>query len=105
VQASLEAIQFHDPDVDLARPDIVTYGQYLNSIHVVIENADDWNETRESQLERIRDMIVGGARKKSWQLSRIGLLINHIHILLGAAVTESPESVAISLMNNYLVCL
>ena len=100
VQASLNAIQFHDPDTDLAKTNIGTYGQYLNSIHVVIENAEGWNEIRESQLTGVRDMIVGSARKKSWQLSRIGLLANHIHILLGAAVTESPESVAISLMNN-----
>ena len=100
VQALLEAIQFHDPKVDLAKANIGTYGQYLNSIHVVIENADGWNEIRESQLKRVRDIIAGSARKKSWQLSRIGLLANHIHILLGAAVTETPESVTISLMNN-----
>ena len=100
VQALLEAIQFHDADIDLAKPNIGTYGQYLNSIHVVIENADGWNEIRKSQLERVRDMIIGSARKKSWQLSRIGLLANHIHVLVGAAVTESSESVAISLMNN-----
>ncbi|MDA8562986.1 hypothetical protein N9L06_00890 [Mariniblastus sp.] len=66
----------------------------------MIENADGWNEIRKSQLERVRDMIIGSARKKSWQLSRIGLLANHIHVLVGAAVTESSESVAISLMNN-----
>ncbi len=45
-------------------------------------------------------MIIGSANKHRWRLSRIGLLSNHIHILLGAAVTESPESVALSLMNN-----
>ena len=100
VQASLAAIQFHDHGIDLAKPNIGTYGQYLNSIHVVIENDDGWNEVRKIQLQRVRNMIVNSAQKKSWQLSRIGLLANHIHILLGAAVTESPESIAISLMNN-----
>ena len=58
VQASLEAIQFHNPDVDLAKVNIGTYGQYLNSIHVVIENAEGLNEIRESQLKGMRDMIV-----------------------------------------------
>ena len=100
VQAMLEAAQFHDAYVDLAKLKIGNYGQYLNSIHVVVENADGWNEVHADRLQRVRDIIVGAARKKSWQLSRIGLLANHIHILLGAAVTESPESVALSLMNN-----
>ncbi len=45
-------------------------------------------------------MIVCTARKKEWRLARIGILSNHIHVLLGAAVTESPASVALSLMNN-----
>ena len=100
VQALLESVQYHDSIVDLAKPRIGTYGQYLNSMHLVFENAHGWNETRANQLAQVRSIIVGSARKKSWQLSRIGLLANHIHILLGAAVTESPESVAIALMNN-----
>jgi REP element-mobilizing transposase RayT len=69
-------------------------------MHLAFENAHGWNEPRANQLEQVRSIIVGWARKKSWQLSRIGLLANHIHILLSAAATESPKSVAISLMNN-----
>ncbi len=45
-------------------------------------------------------MIMIAAKKKGSRLSRIGLLSNHLHILPGAAVTESPQSVALSLMNN-----
>ena len=45
-------------------------------------------------------MIVRACKKKDWSLSRTGLLSNHVHILLGAGVTESPQSVALSLMNN-----
>lgn len=55
---------------------------------------------RGSQLERVRNVIVQSAEKKKWQLSRIGLLSNHVHLLLGASVTESPQSIALSLMNN-----
>ncbi len=32
--------------------------------------------------------------------SRIGLLSNHVHVLIGPAVSESTASVALSLMNN-----
>ena len=45
-------------------------------------------------------MIIRAAAKHDWRLSRIGLLSNHIHVLLGAGVTESPADVALSLMNN-----
>jgi hypothetical protein len=51
-------------------------------------------------LQRVRDVIVRAAKKKGWHLSRIGLLSNHEHVLLGASVTDSPKSLALSLMNN-----
>lgn len=100
VQARLEELQFHDEFVDLSQLQIGTYGQYLNSLQIVLENAGGWHEVREEPLSRIRSNVIGAARKKDWRLSRIGLLSNHLHILLGAAVTESPQSVALSLMNN-----
>ena len=100
VQTRLESLQFHDKTVDLSKPSIGTYGQYLNSLQIVVENTESWHEVRETQLQRIRGIILRTAKKKGWSISRIGLLSNHIHALLGAGVTESPQSVALSLMNN-----
>ena len=100
VQARIELLQFHDETIDLSQPLIGTYGQYVNSLQFVLENSEGWHEVRERELRRVRSMIISASKKKSWRLSRIGLLCNHVHILLGAAVTESPQSVALSLMNN-----
>lgn len=100
VQARLEELQFRDEFVDLSPLQIGTYGQYLNSLQIVLENAGGWQEVREEPLSRIRSIVIGSARKKDWRLSRIGLLSNHLQLLLGAAVTESSQSVALSLMNN-----
>ncbi|QDV23769.1 hypothetical protein [Aureliella helgolandensis] len=100
VQTCLEAIQFEDVTIDVSRPVVGTYGQYLNALQIVVENAGAWHEIRETQLRRVRDMIVRTAGKKKWRLSRIGLLSNHVHVLLSASVTESPQSIALSLMNN-----
>ncbi|KAA1261196.1 Transposase IS200 like protein [Rubripirellula obstinata] len=100
VQARIEAAQFHDESVDLSKTSIGTYGKYLNSLQVVVENAESWHEVRDSQLQRVRRVIVRACEKKPWRLSRIGLLSNHVHVLLGADVTDSPQSVALSLMNN-----
>ncbi len=100
VQAQLEAVQFHDPSIDLAAKRLGNYGQFVYSMQIVVETAQGWNEIRSEVLTATRDMIIGSAAKKKWLLSRIGLLSNHIHILLGANMTESPESVVLSLLNN-----
>lgn len=100
VQARIEGIQFHDESIDLSTPTIGTHGRYLNSLQIVLENVESWHEVREHQLRRVRSIIIQAAAKKGWALSRIGLLSNHIHLLLGASVNESASSVALSLMNN-----
>lgn len=100
VNATLQRQQFHDLSIDLSQLRIGTYGQYLNSLHVCLENADGWNETRETELQKVRNAVVDASRKRSWQLSRIGMLSNHLHVLIGASVTDSPESVVLALMNE-----
>ncbi|WP_197454928.1 transposase [Stieleria varia] len=100
VQSRLESTQFHDASIDLSKPRIGTYGQYLNSLQIVMKNSDGWHDVRATQLLRVRNIIVRASMKKDWTLSRIGLLSNHLHVLLSAGVTESPQSVALSLMNN-----
>ena len=100
VTAKLAALQFHDPSVTLDEERVSSHGKYVYSLQVVVENVAGWNEIRDEVLTDCRDMIVRAAISKGWLLARIGLLSNHIHILLGCAVTESPESVVLSLLNN-----
>jgi REP element-mobilizing transposase RayT len=100
VQAQFESLQFHDESIDLSKPLIGTHGQYLHSLQIVVENVEGWHEVNESRLQRVRNVIKTAAQKNRWQLSRIGLLCNHVHVLLGANTVDSPQSVALSLMNN-----
>ena len=100
VQKQIQSLQFHDATVDLGQVMTGNYGQFVYALQVVVENETGWNEIRESVLADSRAMIIRAAAKKRWRLSRIGMLSNHIHILLGVGVTESPASVALSLMNN-----
>lgn len=104
VQEDILAVQFHDPQVRLATERLSSHGQFVNSLHLVFENDRFWNETNSIKLKLVRDMIIAAAKKKQWLLSRIGLVANHVHILLGASVTESPATVATSLMNNIAYC-
>lgn len=100
VQGRLQSLQFHDASVDLGQVVTSNYGQFVYGLQVVVETEAGWNEIRPSVLAGSRGMIIRAAAKHGWRLSRIGLLSNHIHVLLGAGVTESPADVALSLMNN-----
>jgi len=100
VQERIEALQFHDSELDFGTERFNSHGRFIHNLHVVLENEEGWHDTRADVLIRARQMIIDSARKHSWGLARIGLVTNHVHILLSTNVTESPESVALSLMNN-----
>ena len=100
VQERIEALQFHDSELDFGSERFSSHGRFVHNLHVVLENEGGWHDTRAEVLIRSRQMIIDSAKKHSWGLARIGLVTNHFHILLSAEVTESPESVALCLMNN-----
>lgn len=100
VQSYFENCQFHDNRIDLARPRLSNHGQFLHSLHIVLENDGGRNEIRPDAIRLTLAKIEAVAIKKQWLLSRIGLVANHMHILLGADVTEKPRSIVLSLMNN-----
>lgn len=100
VQELMESMQFHDPAIDPAELRRSPYGRYVNALQIVIENDFGWNEIRPDVLEAYLHMIRGTCGKHGWKLSRVGLLSNHLHILLAAGIRDSPESVGLALMNN-----
>lgn len=100
VTERLRRFQFHDPSIDLAALRASAHGRFAHSLHVVLENADHLCDTREEWLVVTRDMVVAACRKKGWLLSRLGLVGNHLHALLGGDVAEAPREIALSLMNN-----
>jgi REP element-mobilizing transposase RayT len=100
VTARLAALQFHDPAVVLHEEQVGSHGKFVSALQIVIEKTQGWNEIRDEVLAGSRSMIERASASKGWRLSRIGLLSNHIHILLGCGITESPESVSLALLNN-----
>ena len=100
VQARMKALQFHDGAVDLDQIQTGNYGQFVNNVQVVLEMDGGWHETRKDVLVRFRYIIVSCVRNHGWKLSRIGLLSNHLHVLIGANVKDTPADVAMALMNN-----
>jgi hypothetical protein len=62
-------------------------------------------EIREGALRRVREMILGVSAKRSHWLSRAGILPDHVHLVLGCRVDESPQEAALSYMNNLAFAL
>jgi len=100
VQTMFEEMQFHDPIIELTEPRTNNHGRFIYALQIVVESEGNWNDVRKAALEGYIAAIRKTCSKYGWLLSRIGLLANHIHILLAADVTKSPESIALSLLNN-----
>jgi REP element-mobilizing transposase RayT len=96
----LTSCQFQDQDVDLAALRASAHGRFTNSLHLVLENTEHLHDTREQWLAASRAMVIAACQKKGWLLSRLGLVSNHLHALVGCDVSEAPREIALSLMNN-----
>ena len=100
VQELLDTLQFHDEQVDLTNVRRSSHGEFRYALQVVIESESGWHDVRSSVLTAYRQAIIAGCRKHGWLLSRIGLLSNHVHVLVGPSIEDSPMDVALVLMNN-----
>ena len=100
VQARLRKYQLHFPDVDLAEHQLSSHGIYVYSLHLVLVHEGRWNEIREEQLDKTRDMALRAAREKKHRLSRLSLLADHLHLVAGVPFDQSPQDVALAYMNN-----
>jgi REP element-mobilizing transposase RayT len=63
-------------------------------------NVEHLTDVRQEWLDTSRTMVIAACQKKGWLLSRLALVGNHLHALLGCAVTDAPRDVALSLLNN-----
>lgn len=98
-------LQFFDEAANLKEPQFSNHGRYLHNLHIVIENRDHLHNVHEDVLRKLRSMIIRSCAQKQHLLARIGLVSNHMHLLLGCNNVCSPQSVALALMNNMAYAL
>jgi REP element-mobilizing transposase RayT len=96
----LTQVQFHDPKIDLAALRASGHGRFINSLHLILENAEHLRDAREEWLVTSRRTLNAACRKKDWLLSRAALVGNHLHALVGCNVDDVPRDVVLSVMNN-----
>lgn len=100
LSARLNDLQWQDPDVDLSQPRFTAHARFRCNLHFVSIHTDRWQELRIDKWHAVREIIRKAARVKGHLLSRIGLLPDHFHLVLGFSPEESPLAVALSYMNN-----
>jgi REP element-mobilizing transposase RayT len=69
-------------------------------LHLVFVNEERRRATCADRLEQVRSMILRAASAKSDLLSRVGLLPDHVHLILGFDPEMAPIDVALRYMNN-----
>jgi REP element-mobilizing transposase RayT len=100
VMARLTKYQIVNEDVDLSQPSQTSHALYWYNVHLVFVNEARWMEIRDETLKATRDMIVKAAAAKGHWLSRGAIVPDHVHLAMRCNLTESPEEVALSYMNN-----
>ncbi|MGH8714418.1 MAG: hypothetical protein ACREYB_10470 [Casimicrobiaceae bacterium] len=89
-----------DGGADLTTPRVGSHAQFLYNLHLVLVHRDRGKEVRAALLERRRERVLAIAAKKGQFVGRGQLLVDHLHLTLGCALTESPQQVALGYMNN-----
>ncbi len=100
IQERLARFQLEYPEVDLCEALFSSHGRYFYNLHLVLVHDGRWCEVREDRLAKTRDMILGVVKKKQHRLSRAAILPDHVHMTIGCAISESPETVALTYLNN-----
>ncbi|MFN9717673.1 MAG: hypothetical protein ACK58L_03205 [Planctomycetota bacterium] len=96
----LDDLQFINPDVVLSRVQFTGHGRYRCNLHLCVRFMDQGVSLSSTSLERVRAMTKLTATRHQLLLSRLGLLTDHLHLVVGIPATRDPASVTLSFMNN-----
>ncbi|MEZ6095859.1 MAG: transposase [Pirellulaceae bacterium] len=99
VQTRLNKYQRRFP-VDLSRVCSSAHGRYWYNLHLVLVNQERRNEVRADKFSSLLTMIERCARKYEHRISHVAVLCDHIHLVFGANITESPEGIALKYLTN-----
>lgn len=100
VQERFEKYHINNKNVDLKSPRYSSHGQFNYNLHLVLINVGRWREIRDAYLTKSLNLIQRTAQKKNHLILKARLLPDHIHVILGCYITESPMDVALAYMNN-----
>ena len=100
VAAQFREFQFFDETVDLSEPARTSHAIYWYNLHIVLVNDGRYRDIDPKRNEQRCQAIRQIAAKKRHALMRIGLLPDHVHIAIRAALEVTPQDVVFGYMNN-----
>jgi REP element-mobilizing transposase RayT len=98
--AMLKKFTVIDESVSLDQPSESNSGRYWYNLHVVLVVADRARFRNEADFEKLDRVLAATAAKHGYQLAVRAWMPDHVHIALRGNVTESPEEIALAVMNN-----
>jgi len=96
----LDDLQLINPDVDLGRYRTTGHGRYRCNLHIALRFRESHILASPASMERVRVVARRTADRHHMLLSRLGLLYDHLHLVVGILATIDPASVTLSFMNN-----
>lgn len=94
-----------DHGEDLALPIESSHGRYTYSLHLVLVTAERYRVVDRAKLATLRDVSLKIATKKSYTISRLAVMPDHLHIALRGNIEHSLEEIVLSFQNNLAYAL
>jgi REP element-mobilizing transposase RayT len=98
-QEVFEELVYIDENVNLAEPQNTIHGTWWYNLHLVLVHVERWRDADRRRLIETQKSIIRLADFQRWRLSRCSILADHLHVAVGCNLDESPESVALAMMN------
>jgi REP element-mobilizing transposase RayT len=119
IASQVDAAQFGDPSLrsrlndftvvhdntDLSVPSESSHGRYWYNLHLVLVTTERYWVVDRARLAALRDCSFRIAEKKGYQISRLSVMPDHLHVSLRGNIEHSPEDVALAFQNNLAYAL
>lgn len=82
-QQFFESIVIENKDVDLSRAKRARFGVYWFNLHIALVHLGRWRCGSRDIVMATRDIVTKSCQKKSWRLSKLSLVPDHLHLAVG----------------------
>jgi REP element-mobilizing transposase RayT len=101
----LTAFTVVNPHVDLSRPVESNSGRYWYNLHLVLVVRERFRIGDAATFAKIRDTAMRICVKKGYTASTLAVLPDHLHLAVRGAITQSPQEIALTFLNNLAYAL
>jgi len=99
-RAELERLIVIDDTVDLTVPTASLSGRYWYNLHMVLVGAERATMGSLATLQMLRDTTLRIGQQKGYRIAALSVMPDHLHVALRGAVEQSPQDIALAMMNN-----